>query len=152
MTADEFLAWLTPVAKSVCDGYGLPYGVLVAQGAIESGWGASKIGDYNIFGRKWNGEGNYIIVGTQEDDREGNLSDTTAKFQDYDSLESACDDWCQLMFWVHDNGIDGPYVQYARQYKIDGNVEDFVRGIASAYATDIYYANKILDTMKACDL
>ena len=145
MTADEFLAWLTPVATQVCLGYDLPAGVLVAQGAIESGWGSSKIGEFNLFGRKAVDGDKSISVETQEDDGAGNLYTITADFKDYDNLADACNDWCQLMAW-------GPYLQYYNQYHADRDVEAFVRGIAASYATDIHYADKILQTMAACGL
>lgn len=145
MTSDDFISWLLPVAQNVCKGYDLPAGVLTAQGAIESGWGDSIIGQYNLFGRKWNGSGPYITEGTQEDDGDGNLSDTSARFQDYNDLADACNDWCQLMAW-------GPYLPFYNQYHADRDIESFVRGIAASYATDIHYADKILQTMRACDL
>jgi len=54
--------------------------------------------------------------------------------------------------WEKDDGTDDLYVQFARQYHQDHDVEAFVRGIAGVYATDIYYADKIMQTMRACDL
>jgi flagellar protein FlgJ len=145
MTADEYLEWITEPAKNVCEGYGLPYACVVAQGAIESGWGNTKIGKYNIFGRKAVEGDKYIEVETQEDDGTGNWYTITAKFKDYDSLEEAIDDWCQLMEWRD-------YKPYADQYHEDGDLEAFVRGIASIYATDIAYGDKIMQTIKACEL
>lgn len=142
MVSDVFINWLLPIAQKVCLGYDLPAGVLVAQGALESGWGTAIIGQYNLFGRKWNGTGLFIVSNTQEDDGAGNLSDTAARFQDYACLEDACNDWCQLMAW-------GPYLPFYNAYHADRDIEAFVRGIAASYATDIHYADKILQTMRA---
>lgn len=147
MTADEYLAMITEPAKQVCGEHNLPYACCVAQGAIESSWGNDGIGKggFNLFGRKWGGEGDYVEVSTQEDDGTGTLYTIMAKFQSYNSIEDAIRDWNLLMLW-------GPYEPYARQYQSDGDLESFVRGIASVYATDIFYSDKILRTIKACEL
>lgn len=145
MTPDEYLKWITTTARAVCAAYDLPYACVVAQGAIESEWGRYIIGEFNIFGRKWNGSGNYIETETKEDDGAGNLYTITAKFQDYPSLAEAVRDWCELMLW-------GPYEVYGRQYQADHCLEPFVKGVASIYATDINYADKLLQTIRACDL
>jgi flagellum-specific peptidoglycan hydrolase FlgJ len=130
MMPDEYLAWITGIAKEVCKKYDLPFECCVAQGAIESSWGGDRIGEFNLFGRKAVDSDNFIEVSTQEDDGTGNLYTITAKFKDYSSLNEAIDDWCQLMCW-------GPYQQYADQYHADHDLESFVRGIASVYATDM---------------
>ena len=154
MTPDEYLLMVTDRAKEICGNYGLPYACCVVQGALESQWGTYGIGNggYNLFGRKYGGDFSYVTVPTQEDDGTGNLYTIEAKFVSYPAIGDAINDWCQLMIWVKDDGTDGPYVQYARQYWVDHDVEAFARGIASVYATDIYYADKIMQTMRACDL
>ena len=50
MTTDEFIEWLAPAAQAQTRCYNLPASVLIAQGAIESGWGRAVIGQYNLFG------------------------------------------------------------------------------------------------------
>lgn len=147
MTPDEYLGMITGKAKEICRSYGLPYACCIAQGAIESQWGTYGIGNggYNIFGRKWGGMGEYVEVETQEDDGVGNLYTIIAKFQSYDDVGEAINDWCQLMMW-------GPYKQYAEEYMEEPDLERFVRGISSVYATDIYYGDKIMQTIGACDL
>lgn len=147
MTPDEFLEMITESAKEICANYGLPYACCVAQGAIESQWGTYGIGNggFNIFGRKYGGDFDYVVVKTQEDDGTGNLYTIDAKFVSYPTIGDAINDWCQLMIW-------GPYKQYSDQYIQDQDLESFVRGIANIYATDIYYADKILTTIKACNL
>lgn len=141
----DFLDWITPAAKVSCDTYNLPWQVLVAQGVHESGWGKYKIGEYNIFGRKWGGCGNYIEVPTWEvyDGQEVAIID---KFQDYDSLEQACDDWCVLI-------TEEPV--YSGAYKTWLNTKDireFVMVLGPVYATDPEYSNKILNTIRECGL
>lgn len=145
MEWNEYIDWIKPVAEEVCAKYDLPAACVIAQGAIESSWGNSRIGEYNLFGRKAAEGDNYIEEQTQEDDGTGNLYTITAKFKDYSSLDEAIADWCELMEW-------GPYKEYADQYHQGHDLESFVRGIASVYATDIAYGDKIMQTVNACDL
>lgn len=55
MEADEFINFIGDAAGNICAEYNLPASVCIAQAAIESGWGKYCIGNYNYFGRKWNG-------------------------------------------------------------------------------------------------
>lgn len=137
---DLFVLGMYPTIKEVCSRYNLPPEVCATQAAIESAWGNSIIGEWNMWGRKWGGWGEFKLVTTQEC-YDGVWTTINDKFQLYDNLEQAIDDWCQLMLW-------GNYKQYADQYQLDGDVEDFVEGIASIYATDGEYANKIISTMR----
>jgi flagellar protein FlgJ len=145
MTPEEFLEWITETAKRVCENYDLPAACVIAQGAIESSWGNDRIGEFNLFGRKAVNGDKCIELPTNEDDGTGNQYTIIAKFKDYGSLDEAINDWCQLMGW-------GPYQPYTDQYHIDHDLEAFVRGIASVYATDIYYGDKIMQTIAACEL
>jgi flagellum-specific peptidoglycan hydrolase FlgJ len=153
MQWNEYLDWIVEPAKEACVKYDLPWQVVVSQGAIESQWGTYGIGNggFNIFGRKWGGTGDYVEKETQEC-YDGSWETITAKFQSYGSLQEAIADWCELMEWVKDDGTPGPYKQFADQYHQDHDIEAFARGIAGVYATDPEYGNKIMQTMKACEL
>lgn len=106
-------------------------------------WGEAVIGNANYFGRKYGGWGNYVEVETQEDDGEGNLYTIVAKFQDYDSVDEAIKDWCVLI-------TEEPCYSECLNYLED--LQTFVETLASIYATDIYYAQKIMSTISANDL
>lgn len=143
MTPDEFINWLGPKAATVAHKWNLPASVLIAQGALESGWGRYVIGDYNIFGRKWNGIGPYIVTETQEWSDTYGYYTIEDRFQDYNSLEEACEDWCILM-------AEEP--AYAEAWQIWSNTFDvasFVYAMGSVYATDPDYANKVLSIIDA---
>lgn len=139
MSPEEFIAWLAPTAQSICRIYDLPVSVCVAQGAIESGWGRYIIGQFNLFGRKWNGAGNYIEVETEEF-YGGKWQIITAKFQDYDSLAAAVEDWCIL---ITVEPVYAPCLQYRK------DIAEFVRILGPIYATDPDYAGKVLSTIAA---
>ena len=144
MTPDEYLEMITQPAKQVCAGYNLSYAVCVAQGALESQWGKYGIGNggYNIFGRKWGGEGEYVEKETQEC-YDGVWQTITAKFQSYASMEDAIKDWCIL---ITEEPVYAPCLEFR------DDIEQFVRTLAPIYATDPEYADKILQTIHACGL
>lgn len=142
MEPKEFINWFAPVAKARADYYGLPASVLIAQGAIESGWGNSIIGEYNFWCRKWGKWGNYIECTTQEELR-GEMIDAVAKFQDYESLEQACDDWCILI--AQEECYDYAYAIWCATH----DIEQFVVALADVYSSNSKYADKILSTIKA---
>ena len=145
MTAEEFIEWLGEAARVQCKPYDLPASVVIAQGALESGWGKYTIGEFNFFGRKWGGWGNYIEVPTQEWDGEQYIT-ITAKFQDYESLLQAIDDWCILI-------TQEPC--YAEAWGIwckTKDVAQFVAALGPVYATDPNYADNVMSTIRANDL
>ena len=142
MNCDEFIEWLAPAAQAQTRCYNLPASVLIAQGAIESGWGQAVIGQYNLLGRKWNGAGPYIELPTQEYE-DGRYVTIWAKFQDYPSLLHACDDWCILMTQES---------CYAPAVAALPDLAQFVRLMATKYATNPNYSDDILRTIRANNL
>lgn len=142
MIPEEFIAWLAPIAQAICRQYQLFASVCIAQGALESGWGQYVIGQYNLFGRKWNGAGPYVEKATQEY-YNGEWQTIIARFQDYASLDEAIADWCILI-------TEEP--AYAECLSYIDDRESFVRVLAPVYATDPEYAEKILATIAANDL
>lgn len=148
MTWQEYLEMVVEPAKKVCEGYDLPYQCVVAQGAIESQWGTYGIGNggFNIFGRKYGGDFDYVVMDTDEDDGQGNLYEIQAKFVSYPTMGDAINDWCQLMIWRSEDGSTD-YLQHAERYWKEHDLDAFCRGIASIYATDIRYGDKIMDTI-----
>lgn len=139
MSSEEFIAWLGPTASEVCRSYQLPASVCIAQAALESGWGRYVIGQYNLFGRKYNGSGLYVELETQEY-LDNQWQTVLAKFQDYSSLEEAVNDWCILL-------TEEPAYASCLEHKDD--VAAFVAAVAPVYATDPDYADKVLATIQA---
>jgi flagellum-specific peptidoglycan hydrolase FlgJ len=159
MNPDDFVSWLAPAAKAQCQCYGLPASVLIAQGALESGWGESVIGQFNLFGRKAVDGDKSLTVWTREygdensysaDDEHVYLGDgwwnIVAEFKDYDSLLQACDDWCILITQ------EPAYASAWGVWCTTSDIEQFVKAIAPVYATDPEYADNIIATIKANDL
>lgn len=145
MTPDEFIDFIGDTAGKVCAEYNLPASVCIAQAILESGWGRYCIGQFNYFGRKWNGWGNYVRQQTTEYEN-GKYVTIYDKFQSYESLEDAIRDWCFLI------AEDYKYSDVIYAWQEHWSVEDFVYALAPIYATDPDYASKIMATINANDL
>ena len=147
MTPDEFIDFIGDTAGKVCAEYNLPASVCIAQAILESGWGKYCIGNYNYFGRKWNGWGNYVRQQTTEYDYDScHYVTIYDKFQSYSSLEEAIRDWCVLIT------EEPAYSDALDEWQSNWNVEDFVYALAPVYATDPDYAHKIIATINANNL
>ena len=147
MTPDEFIDFIGDTAGKVCAEYNLPASVCIAQAILESGWGRYCIGQFNYFGRKWNGWGNYERRQTTEYDYDScHYITIYDKFQSYSSLEEAIRDWCVLIT------EEPAYSNALAEWKSNWNVEDFVYALAPVYATDPDYAHKIIATINANNL
>lgn len=145
MTPDEFIDFIGDTAGNVCAEYNLPASVCIAQAILESGWGRYCIGQFNYFGRKWNGWGNYVRQQTTEYIN-GEYVTIYDKFQSYESLEEAIRDWCVLIT------EEPAYADALAEWQSNWNVEDFVYALAPVYATDPDYAHKIIATINANNL
>ena len=147
MTPDEFIDFIGDTAGKVCAEYNLPASVCIAQAILESGWGRYCIGQFNYFGRKWNGWGNFVRQQTTEYDYDSCHCITIYdKFQSYSSLEEAIRDWCVLIT------EEPAYSNALAEWQQNWNVEDFVYALAPVYATDPDYAHKIIATINANNL
>lgn len=145
MNPDEFISHIAPIVHEVCHMYNLPASVCIAQAILESGWGRYVIGNYNYWGRKYNGWGAYEEHWTQEY-WGGAYHDVVDRFQSYDSLEEAVEDWCVL---IKDEPVYAPALN---EWETTWNVESFVYALAPIYATDPDYGNKIMQTIRANNL
>lgn len=136
-TKDEFLKTMIPVAKVVADQTGLDYRMIVAQAAIETGWG-SKVKGNAFFGIKGHGASNTIDFKTQEE-VDGKRVTQTDSFRAYDNIGDAAIDYGRFL-------QDNP--RYS-EYLAANNLEDAASALqASGYATDSKYGDKVLTTAR----
>lgn len=84
---DEFLAAMTPVAKEVAADLGISHKIVLAQAALESGWG-SRVKGNNLMGIKSHGEEGGLDVVTHEVVN-GKRVKLTDSFRQYDSPEDS---------------------------------------------------------------
>jgi len=143
---EAFINKLWPQAQQAANELGVDARVLLAQSALETGWGQhvmqNKAGQssHNLFGikasRGW--EGKTVTVQTLEYDK-GIASKRQATFRAYDSFEESFKDYVQFL-------KQNPRYQEALE-KVDSN-EGFIKGLQKAgYATDPAYARKIISIL-----
>ncbi|MGY2187785.1 flagellar assembly peptidoglycan hydrolase FlgJ [Pseudomonas sp. SDO5591_S426] len=146
-SADEFVNTMLPMAKEAADRIGVDPRYLVAQAALETGWGKSVMraqdgsSSHNLFGIKAssNWQGNSARAITSEF-RNGEMVKETAEFRSYDSYKDSFHD---LVTLLQTNN------RYQDVLKSADNPEQFVRELQKAgYATDPDYASKISQIAK----
>ncbi len=141
-TPEAFVATLLPLAESVAAELGVDPKVLLAQSALETGWGRYLIqrpeggSSYNLFNIKadsrWSGD--QAQVGTVEF-RDGVAQKERAAFRVYDSYEQSFRDYAEFL-------RNSPRYQQALEQA--GNPYQYLSSLQQAgYATDPEYAAKI---------
>ncbi len=147
---DEFVATMLPMAKAAAARIGVDPKYLVAQAALETGWGKSVMraedgsSSHNLFGIKagksWQGGQARAIT---SEFRDGAMVKETAQFRSYDSYQDSFHD---LVTLLQSND------RYKEVVKSADNPEQFVRELQKAgYATDPAYASKISQIAKTMD-
>ena len=113
----------------------MPAMVTVAQAALESHWGESKLSlqANNYFGIKAHGRHERIQMSTQECEQ-GSTVVVQAEFAKYLSLEDCIQ--CR-------DGILSRGACYAGARQMRGDEEGFIREMAKHWATDPMYAEKL---------
>ncbi len=143
----DFVTALIEPAKSVEEKLGVPFQVVIAQAALETGWGQKIIKDQqgsssnNLFNIKaderWAGQ--QIQKDTLEFE-EGAMVKKSSPFRAYQSLKDSVNDYINFL-----SGND----RYKDALQNSTNVEQFLHGLQKAgYATDPQYANKIMATLR----
>jgi len=143
---EDFINQLLPQARQAAKELGVDAKVLLAQSALETGWGKhvmhNKTGEnsHNLFGIKashgWSGK--TVSVQTVEYN-DGVAAKQQASFRAYDSYEESFNDYVQFL-------KQNPRYQQALS-KVDSN-EGFIKGLQKAgYATDPAYAKKIISIL-----
>ena len=141
-TPEEFIRDLLPYARKGAAELGVKPGVLIAQAALETGWGQKVIhhadgrSSFNLFGIKadtgWSGD--KVSVATLEYEN-GIAEKQRAVFRSYHSLEGAVSGYVEFL-------RSNPRYQGALQQAADP--EAYLNGLkAAGYATDPEYVGKI---------
>ncbi len=138
----EFVRKLWPYASRAADKLDVDPRALIAQAALETGWGKHVIADengrssLNLFGIKASGgwQGDAVSVRTIEY-RGGAARPEVASFRAYPSLAAGFDDYAELL---------GSNPRYESVLNRGDDVEGYAEALqASGYATDPAYADKI---------
>lgn len=144
--ARAFVDQILPHAERAARALGVPPEAIVAQAALETGWGrhvprhADGTPSYNFFGIKadasWNGA---RLTKSTHEHLGGRMQAVSAAFRSYGSIGEAFDDYARFL-------QSNP--RYAEALREGADGEGFVRGLQDAgYATDPAYASKLLKLM-----
>ena len=141
-SVQEFVQALRPHAERAAARLGTTPEVLIAQSALETGWGRAiprhddGSPSYNLFGIKADGrwDGDRVAVQTMEF-RDGVMQRERAAFRSYDSLAESFDDYVNFL-------QQNP--RYRQALEAAGDAARYVHELQQAgYATDPDYADKI---------
>jgi flagellar protein FlgJ len=141
--AQSFIETLYPAAQQAAEQLGLDPKALLAQAAIETGWGKHMIhntsgqNSHNLFGikadRRW--QGDRAMVDTIEFEQ-GVAATKKAPFRMYDSFSESMQDYV---------GFVKQNPRYEEAIKQTKSVESYFSELQKAgYATDPEYANKVI--------
>lgn len=139
---ESFVSSMKPYAEKAARALGVDSSLLLAQAALETGWGQKVINNSrgssnNLFNikadRSWSGD----KVATQTlEYHQGVPVKEQATFRSYSNYEDSFNDYVRFL-------NENP--RYTTALRHGGNNEEFIRGIHQAgYATDPRYADKVL--------
>ena len=147
MKPQEFIDAIAYAAQMSMKNTGIPASFVIAEGALESAWGASRLAieGTNLFGVKadisWHGD--TITMNTREF-MHGNWIMVPAKWRKYTDWLSCLSDHAAFF-------RKNPRYAHALEVEKDGIA--FAKAVAEAgYATDPEYANKIISIINAHEL
>ncbi|MCP3699992.1 MAG: flagellar assembly peptidoglycan hydrolase FlgJ [Aliivibrio sp.] len=145
----QFVKTMKPYAEKAAKALGIDSNVLIAQAALETGWGKKVIqnsvdSSHNLFNikadRSW--QGDKIAKNTLE--YHDNIAVTeNAAFRSYNNYEESFSDFVRFL---------NQNPRYERALQQTESSESFIKGIHSAgYATDPNYTSKVMSVMKTVE-
>ena len=141
--ATQFLRNIIPAAQNVARGKDIYASVMIAQAALESGWGISalsKAPNHNLFGVKGSYNGQSVNMQTLEDSGGQNYYSIQADFRKYPSYQESLEDYADKIV----NGISGAPLFYSGAWKSKTNsYQDATAYLTGRYATDTAYGAKL---------
>ncbi|MDC5704551.1 flagellar assembly peptidoglycan hydrolase FlgJ [Vibrio europaeus] len=146
---ETFVTSMKPYAEKAARALGIDSSLLLAQAALETGWGQKVVNNSrgssnNLFNikadRSWSGD----KVSTQTlEYHQGVPVKENAAFRSYANYEESFNDYVRFL-------NENP--RYTTALRHGGNNEEFIRGIHQAgYATDPRYADKVLSVKARID-
>ncbi|MCD5480552.1 SLAP domain-containing protein [Lactobacillus delbrueckii subsp. bulgaricus] len=153
-TSDAFLSKVSLQAQKTSKKYGVYASLMLAQAALESGWGTSTLSTQanNFFGMKATGwTGATYSVKTAEQDGNGKTYYIVAPFRKYISYQASFDDYGLKMRTTLDN-YGG--LRYSKTWlESASSPSAAAKAIkAASYATDKNYASKLINHITSYNL
>ncbi|WP_304976430.1 LysM peptidoglycan-binding domain-containing protein, partial [uncultured Ligilactobacillus sp.] len=142
-----FLNNIAGPAQQVAQQRGLYASLMIAQAALESGWGGSYLATsaYNLFGVKWSGSGAYIELPTQEF-YNGSYHTIYDKFQRYSSYAESLNGYANVITTRFPKSTRANSANYAIA------AQNLRYGVYGTYATAPDYADKLIRVIQAYNL
>lgn len=138
MTPDEFLDAIVPAARACHEATGIPASFTIAQAALESGWGKSRLSREanNLFGVKANARWKGPVISML----------TGEHVKGKDIIEQAL--WRKYQSWAACLADRSVFFRENKRYAKCFNEttgEGWANAVAAAgYATDVNYAKKLI--------
>ncbi|MCQ9209355.1 LysM peptidoglycan-binding domain-containing protein [Granulicatella seriolae] len=151
-TSNPFLNSLIPSAQKVSENKDIYTSVMLAQAALETGWGNSTLSqspNHNLFGIKGDYQGASVDMKTLEDSGGQNYYQITAQFRKYPSYQEALEDYTGVIL----NGPKWNPAYYSGAWKSNtSSYKDATAYLTGRYATDTAYASKLNRIIEQYDL
>ena len=143
----NFLNSIAGAAQQIAQQRGLYASLMIAQAAVESGWGSSYLSTsaYNLFGVKWSGSGAYIELPTQEY-YNGSYQTVYDKFQRYSSYAESLSAYANVITTRFPNSTRANASSYAVA------AQNLKNGVYGTYATAPDYAEKLIKVIETYNL
>ena len=146
-TPEDYINAMRPYAKQAAEKLGVPVGVLLAQSALETGWGQKLIrhhdgsNSHNLFGIKaderWSGD--KVRVASLEY-RNGIAKKEYSDFRVYNSFEDSFNDYVDF---IKSN------TRYQQALERANDSGEYIKALQEAgYATDPNYADKVMTILE----
>ncbi|MGX7109613.1 LysM peptidoglycan-binding domain-containing protein [Facklamia miroungae] len=140
----EFINQIGQSAKEIAAKNDLYASVMIAQAALESGWGSSTLAqapNYNLFGIKASKNDNRVEMDTLEDDGTGSYYQIKDSFRKYDSYADSLLDYARVL-----TGEGSAWRKNFYQGALKSNTtsyQDATKHLTGRYATDTRYGGKL---------
>lgn len=153
-----FIDKIAPYAVEVANKYGLFPSVMIAQAALESGWGTSTLAkspNNNLFGVKGTYNGKSVSMPTQEwSEKDKKFYTIKQNFSKYPSFLESLTDYAKKL----KNGLTFQKDNYSGTWR--ANAKNYKEGAAGllkpvakySYATDPTYVQKVTSIIETYDL
>lgn len=146
LSPSSFLSLISGYAKDIAAENDLYASVMIAQAALESGWGNSTLSqapNYNLFGIKGQYNGQSVRKDTLEDNGSGQYYQIQDDFRRYDNYGESLNDYASLLTGDNDpNNWRYSFYSGARVSNTN-SYQDATSYLTGRYATDTQYANKL---------
>ncbi|OCX72165.1 glycoside hydrolase family 73 protein [Acidithiobacillus thiooxidans] len=131
--AQAFVKTLMPLVTEAGHALGVAPRLIMAQIALETGWGRSVVGN-NLFGIKATPGASSVLADTHEADADGQLCPTIAAFRAFPDVSACIHYYVELL-----------KAQYPGAVGVGDNMQAFAQGLVQGhYATDPDYAQKLV--------